>query len=153
MNALTRWDPFGEMQTFREMMDRFFEEPFRSMPVVWGRGFEGFPLALDVVEDEDSFIVKASVPGVDPDDVEITLSENMLTIKGETKLEKDVEEKNYHLRERRYGSFTRTITLPIAVDADNVEATHEHGVLTLRLPKTEAVKPKRIAVKHTVDGK
>ena len=83
----------------------------------------------------------------------MTLNDNVLTIKGETKSEKDVEEKNYHLRERRSGSFMRTVTLPTTVDADKVEATHEHGVLTLRLPKTEAVKPKRIAVKPTVESK
>ena len=153
MNALTRWDPFREMQSMRQVMDRFFDEPFFEAPRLWSQRLEGFPLALDVMEDDAYYTVKASIPGVEPDQVEVTLNDNVLTIKGETKSEKDVEEKNYHLRERRSGSFMRTVTLPTTVDADKVEATHEHGVLTLRLPKTEAVKPKRIAVKPTVESK
>lgn len=153
MNALTRWDPFREMQTFREMMDRFFEEPWLDTPRLWSQRAGEFTLALDVAEDDERYIVKASVPGVDPDQIEVTLTDNVLTIKGETKSEKDVEEKNYHLRERRFGRFTRSVTLPMPVDADAVEATHENGVLTLHLPKTEAVKPKRITVQQTVNGK
>jgi len=150
---LTRWDPFREMQAFRDMMDRFFEESFAESPRLWMQPrWEGFPLALDVAEDAEGYIVKASIPGVDPDQVEVTLTDNVLTIKGETKSETDTEQKNYHLRERRYGRFMRSITLPTPVDADKVEASHEHGVLTLRLPKTEAVKPKRIAVKTTIDS-
>jgi HSP20 family protein len=85
--------------------------------------------------------------------VEITLADNVLTIKGETKQESDTTEKNYHVRERHYGSFMRSVTLPIAVNADKIEATHENGVLTLHLPKTEAAQPKRISVKTTVNGK
>ena len=153
MTALTRWDPFREMQSMRQMMDRFFDEPFFEAPRLCAQRFEGFPLALDVIEDDEAYVVKASIPGVEPDQIEVTLTDNVLTIKGETQAEKDVEEKNYHLRERRYGSFMRSVTLPMTVDADKVEATHEHGVLNLRLPKAEAVKPKRIAVKTTVDGK
>lgn len=150
MNALTRWDPFREMETFREAMDRMFDEPWRSRSGLWLQRSEGFPLALDVAEDDSDYIVKASMPGVDPDQVEITLTDNVLTIKGETKSEQDTEEKNYHVRERRFGSFMRSVTLPMPVDADKVEASHENGVLTLRLPKTEAVKPKRISVHKTI---
>lgn len=153
MNALTRWDPFREMQTFREMMDRFFDEPWFTTPRLWSLQGEEFPLPLDLVEDDDRYTVTASVPGVDPDQIEVTLTDNVLTIKGEIKSEKDTEEKNYHLRERRYGKFVRSVTLPTPVDADAVEATHENGVLTLRLPKTEAVKPKRITVHQTVNAK
>lgn len=152
MNSLTRWEPFREMQTFREMMDRFFEEPWLDTPRLWTQRDGEFTLALDVAEDDERYIVTASVPGVDPDQIEVTLTENVLTIKGETKSEKDVEEKNYHLRERRYGKFSRSVTLPMPVDADAVEATHENGVLTLRLPKAEAVKPKRITVQQTVNS-
>ena len=79
----------------------------------FSRQFNAFPLALDVVEDEDAYTVKASVPGINPDDVEITMADNVLTIKGETHEEKDVEEKQYRLRERRYGSFQRSVTLPV----------------------------------------
>jgi HSP20 family protein len=152
MNALTQWDPFREIQTFRDVMDRFMEEPWSNTPRQWMQRTEGFSLALDVVEDDAHYIVKASMPGVDPEQVEITLTDNVLTIRGETKSEQDVDEKTYHVRERRFGSFMRSVTLPMPVDADKVEATHENGVLTLRLPKTEAVKPKRIAVNKTVSG-
>ena len=152
MNALTRWDPFQEMQTFRNLMDRFFDEPFMASPRLWQQGNAEFPLALDVAEDEDNYIVKASIPGVDPENVEITLTDNVLTIKGETKGEQEKQQRNYHLRERHFGAFMRSITLPATVNPDKVEATNENGVLTLRLPKSEAVKPKRITVKTTVDG-
>lgn len=150
MNTLTRWDPFREMETFRETMDRMFDEPWRGRPGLWLQRSEGFPLALDVAEDDTDYIVKASMPGVDPDQVEITLTDNVLTIKGETKSDQDTDEKNYHVRERRFGSFMRSVTLPVPVDADKVEATHENGVLTLRLPKAEAAKPKRISVQKTI---
>lgn len=146
MTTLTRWEPFREMANLSRMMDRFFDEPFGEMPVLWRRG-DGYNLALDVAEQEDKYIVKASVPGIKPEDVEITLTDNVLTIKGETK------EENYHLRERRFGSFMRSIALPNSVDADKIEAVNEHGVLTLTLPKAEAVKPKRIEVKKMIESK
>lgn len=152
MNTLTRWEPFREMHTMRDLMDRIFDEPFFEAPRLWTRQTEGFTPAMDVAEDDANYVVKVTLPGVEPDQVEITLTDNILTIKGETKIEKDMEEKNYHVRERRYGSFTRSISLPMPVEAEHVDAIHEHGVLTLRLPKAEAVKPKRITVKQTVNG-
>jgi HSP20 family protein len=139
MATLTRWDPFREMATLRRTMDRFFDEPLFETALRWPRE-EAFSLALDVAEKDDSYIVKASVPGVNPEDIEITE-------------DKEVKEEDYHLRERHYGSFMRTITLPMAVNADKIEAVNEHGVLTLTIPKSEAVKPKKIAVKTTVNGK
>jgi HSP20 family protein len=133
------------MRTMREltdrMLDRFFEEPISDWQTSsWG-------LALDVAEDEDEFIVKASVPGINPDDLDITVTKNTLTIQGEVKQEEEREEERYHLRERRYGRFARSITLPTSVDADEIEANYDNGVLTLHLPKTEEMKPKRIEVK------
>ena len=155
MTALTRWDPIAESLTMRTMMDRFFDEPFFRAPRLWERN-EEWSLALDVSEGEDEFVVKASTPGVAPEDVEITLSENILTIKGEMKEETESKpengEKNYHMRERRYGKFMRSITLPTAVDAEKIEAVNENGVLTVHLPKAESVKPKRIEIKPTVNG-
>ena len=152
MTTLTRWEPFREMANLSRMMDRFFDEPFGEMPVVWRRG-DGYTLALDVAEQEDKYIVKASVPGIKPEDVEITLTDNVLTIKGETKDEQERKEENYHLRERRFGSFMRSIALPNSVDADKIEAVNEHGVLTLTLPKATAVKPKRIEVKKMIESR
>jgi HSP20 family protein len=152
MSTLIRWDPFREVQTFRQMMDRMMDESNMGGQRAWPQAGDGFPLALDVAEDQDKYIVKASIPGVDPNNIDITLTDNVLTIKGETRQEKDVDEKNYQIRERRYGSFTRSIALPAGVDPEKVEAIHEHGVLTLHLPKTEAVKPKKIAVKGMIDS-
>lgn len=152
MNALTRWDPVREIQSMRDVMERFFDEPFMEAPRLWSRTLESFTPALDVVEDDEAYVVKASVPGVDPEAIEVTLTENVLTIKGETKSEEEKNEANYHVRERRYGRFSRSIALPTPVDAEQIEATQEHGILTLRLPKSEAVKPKRIEIKPTVNG-
>ena len=143
---LTRWDPFRDMLSMRRAMDRLFDralEPSWSESPVWD-------LALDVVENKDEFLVKASLPGINPDDLEITFTDNVLTIKGETKEDKEVKEEQYHLRERRQGIFSRSISLPNRVKADAIEASYDAGVLTLKLPKVEEVKPKRIAIK--IDG-
>jgi HSP20 family protein len=124
-------------------MDRWMDTPLNALstwqPTAWD-------LALDVVETDEDFVVKASLPGINPEDLEITYNNNLLTIKGEVKEEKDVEEQRYHLRERRYGSFSRSISLPSSVKADAIEASYEAGVLTLHLPKAEEAKPKRIPV-------
>jgi HSP20 family protein len=140
---LTRWDPFQEMLNLRRTVDRLFDNigPERewSQPV-WG-------LALDVVENKDEFVVKASIPGINPDDLDISYTDDTLTIKGEIKSDHEIKENQYQLRERRYGSFARSISLPTKVKGDAIEAAYQHGVLTLRLPKAEEVKPKRIAIK------
>lgn len=151
MTTLTRWEPFRELTTFREMMDRFWDEPFDMMRL-WPRTVGEFRPAIDVSEDETAYIVKASIPGMKPEDVEVTLTDNVLTMKGKAKEEKETKEENYHIRERRYGSFMRSVTMPMGVKADKVEATNENGVLTLRLPKSEEVKPKKITVKNVVNG-
>lgn len=145
MNSLIRWDPFREMYAMRRSMDRLFDDFLREQPDDLGQRFS-WDLALDVVEHKDEFVVKASLPGIKPEDLDITYTENTLTIKGETKEETEKEESRYHLRERRYGSFTRSITLPRGVKGESIEAAYDAGVLTLRLPKSEEIKPKRIAV-------
>ena len=156
MTTLSRWEPVRELADMRRnmdrMMERFFEDPgFGNTPAWSQRNGGAWSLALDVAEDADNYIVKASVPGINPDDIEITLTDNVLTIKGESKAETESKETNWHVRERRYGSFMRSVTLPASVEVDRVEATNENGVLTLRLPKSEAIKPKRISVKNTVN--
>jgi len=153
MTTLTRWEPFREMATMRDTMERLFDEPLFEPTRLWRRPLDEFRPALDIAEEDGAYIVKVSVPGVKPEDVEVTLTENALTVKGEVKEDKEVKEENYHLRERHFGSFMRNITLPVAVDANKVEATHENGVLTLHLPKSEEVKPKKIAVKTVVEAK
>lgn len=156
MTNLTNWDPFRDLWSMRSMVDRMFENALdrqsgRWQPMEWG-------LALDVVENEDEFVLKASLPGVNPDDIEITYTDGTLTIKGEIKEDQEIEESRYHLRERRYGRFSRSISLPKNLDADKIDAQYEAGVLTLHLPKAEEMKPRRIEIKggksqKTIEGK
>jgi len=145
MKLMTYRDPFiRELTAWRNAMENMLNEA----PAFQSYSEERpWALALDVIEDEDKFIVKASLPGVKPEDMDITVSDNVLTIKGEIKQEEIEDEGKYHLRERRYGMFQRSITLPVAVNTDKIEAIHEEGVLTLIIPKVEEVKPKRINVK------
>jgi HSP20 family protein len=157
MATLTRWQPIRELATMRNdmdrMMERFFEDSLLGNASAWSQGNGGaWTLALDVAEDADYYLVRASIPGINPDDLEITLTNNVLTIKGETKEEPAAPQTHWHVRERHYGTFLRSVTLPAPVEADQVEATNEHGVLTLRIPKAEAIKPKKIAVKAAVNG-
>lgn len=146
MRMMIRRDPvFREMAAWRNAMDRLFGEMaenrgYWEQPTAWA-------LALDVAEKEDAFIVRASLPGINPDDLEITLTDNVLTIKGDVQENKEFEDAQWHLRERRYGAFQRSITLPTPVNADAIEATYEDGVLSLNVPKVEEVKSKRIEVK------
>ncbi len=148
MAALMRWDPVREMRILRDMMDRIMEETFGPI-TERGRVAESWALLprVDVYETNSEVVVKATVPGVKPEDLDITVTGNVLTIKGEIK-EEDVEEgANFIRRERVFGSFRRDLTLPVEVDVEKAEATFENGILTLRLPKVEAAKPKRLTVK------
>lgn len=140
MTTLMRWNPTRRgMDLFNEF-DRMVSEMNDWTSRDWR-------LALDVSENEDAFMVEAAMPGINPDDLDITLEDNILTIQGETKAERDVEESRYHLRERRFGRFSRSLQLPTAINADEVEAEYTNGVLILTIPKAEEVKPKRIAIK------
>ncbi|HHB89844.1 MAG TPA: Hsp20/alpha crystallin family protein [Anaerolineae bacterium] len=147
MTTLVRWDPIREMMQLQNMVDRLFEAELASTLPLWRQTAGAWALPLDVIETEDEFIVKASIPGIDPNELDISLADNVLTIKGEIKAEEEAEDVRYHLRERRFGMFQRSISLPVPVDADKVEAVYEHGVLTLHIPKAEEVKPKHISIK------
>ena len=146
MSSIIRWDPFREMLSLRREMDRLFDNTFFSPGASWTQP-TAWDLALDVTENNDEIVVKASIPGINPDDLEVTYTENTLTIKGEVKAEEEKEDSKYHLRERRYGSFVRSLSLPVGVKAEAIQANYDAGVLTLHLPKSEEVKPQRIAVK------
>jgi HSP20 family protein len=145
MTTLTRWQPWYEMNTLQRAFERLLDESLapRMLTPLYPDTFE---LAIDVAEDDNTYIVKATVPGVKPEDVEITMQDHVLTIKGETKADKEVKEGRYYLRERRFGSFVRSLTMPAPVKAEAINATYENGVLTVRLPKMEQAKPKKIAV-------
>jgi HSP20 family protein len=148
---LSNWDPFRELWNMRRVMNRFVDEAFDRQVSGWTP--EEWGLALDVSETADQFLVKASIPGINPDDLEITFNNDVLTIKGEMQSEEESDESRYHLRERRYGRFARSLTLPTKVEADKISANYEAGVLTLSLPKAEEVKPKRIAIQAGKTGK
>jgi len=145
MANIIRWEPWSELVSLRDAMDRLFEES-----IVRPRGWMvpgAEALAIDVYQTKDDVVVKAAVPGLKAEDLDITIVGDTLTIKGEFKKEEKVEEENYIRRERRYGSFCRSIPLPTSVDVDKAGAEFEDGILTLNLPKIEAVKPKTIKVK------
>lgn len=146
MSNLIRWEPMREMVTLRDAMDHLFDEAF-TRP--WGpdgaRG-SGMP-AVDMYQTDDDVIVKVAVPGMKPQDVQISVTGDVLSIKGDAEEESDTKEKAYHIREQRWGSFERTLTLPTAVKSDKAQAEFENGILTVTLPKAEDVKPKTITVK------
>jgi len=142
---LQRWEPFRDLVTLREAMDRLFAEsfvrPVTAFPVT------GVEPAVDVYQTKDEIVVKAALPGLNPDEIEISVTGELLTIRGEFKQDEKIEEGGYLRQERQYGQFCREFSLPTLVMADKAKADFEHGILTLRLPKTEAVKPKSISVK------
>ena len=151
MANVVRWNPVREAADLFNEFDRMMEYPLLrqrwGMPLRANEVVGSWGLALDVAEKGDVFTMKASLPGISPDDLNVTLEDNVLTIQGETKEDETIEENSYHIRERRYGSFSRSVRFPVPVEGDKVEANFENGVLTLSIPKAEAVKPKRIAVK------
>ena len=151
MANVVRWNPMREAAELMNEFDRALEYPLLrqrwGLPLRTNEIVGSWNLALDVAEKGDVFTVKASLPGISPDDLNVTLEDNVLTIQGEVKEDETIEESNYHIRERRTGSFSRSVRFPVPVESDKVEAEFENGVLTLSIPKAEAVKPKRIAVK------
>lgn len=144
--SITRWDPFRDLISLREAMDRLFEESWVRPRTGWLLPTEE-ALTIDMYETPESVVVKTAVPGVKPKDIDITIAGNTLTIAGETEAEEEVEEKEYIRRERRYGRFSRSIALPSGVQGEKAEDTFEHGILTLSIPKAEEAKPRVIKVK------
>jgi HSP20 family protein len=145
MGMLTKWEPFREMRRVHDMLDQMMEKAFMgSVPMITR---EGGIVPLDVYQTDENVIVKATMPGVKPDNIEVSISNDTLSIRGEIKEEHEEEGQRYHIRERRFGSFSRTIALPAKVDADNASAEFENGELTLTMPKIEEEKPKAISVK------
>lgn len=139
------WDPITDLVTMQQAMDRLFDETWEGRGAGWRRGARVAALPVDVYHTADELVILASVPGLDPEDVEITIEGDTLTIKGETK--PPLENVDYHIQERRYGPFGRTLTLNMPVQANQAEAVFDKGVLTLTIPKAEELKPKVIKVK------
>lgn len=145
--SIVRWEPFSDLMSLREAMDRLFEEsvvrPGNRLLAPYGPG----EMAIDMYESDDDLVVTAALPGVKPEDVDITITGDTLSIKGETKSETKVEKGSYLRQERRYGAFSRTLVLPVSVQTDKAEAKFKDGVLTLSIPKAEESKPKIVKIK------
>jgi len=149
---ITRWNrefpAFRGIHSLQDDMNRIFDEFFRGDFLGNDTFFtRDWNPAVDVVENKDNYVLNAELPGINKDDVKITLENNVLTIRGEKKNEFEKKEGNYHRVERNYGSFERSFTIPGTVKADNIDAQYKDGVLTLTLPKAEEAKPKMIDVK------
>jgi len=138
--------PFRELVRLRRQIDRLFEEPF-SLSAPSTSFFEGWTPTVDVREDKDKYIVKAELPGMKKDEIEVTLDGNMLTIYGERKQEQEKKERASYRSERFFGRFQRTVTLPAELQNDKIEGSYKNGLLTITLPKAESAKPKQIQVK------
>jgi HSP20 family protein len=143
---LAPWRPFRELERMRREMDRIWDSLFERRPARGEEMGEWLP-TLDVSETKNDYVVKAELPGIDPKEIDISLANDLLTIKGEKKQEKEEKEENYHLVERSYGSFTRSVRLPGQVQSDKINATFKNGVLKVTLPKTEEAKKKEIKIK------
>ena len=151
MTIIRRPSRFGDVTTFRQAMDRFFEEEFR--PFGWTTGtFSGPALPLDVTHDGDSLTIEAALPGIKPEDVDITVENGTLTISGRTQDERSADEGSYLVQEIRRGSFSRSMTLPQGLEPDKAEATFENGLLKLRIPKAEQLKPRQIKIAPVTAG-
>jgi HSP20 family protein len=144
MSNLIRWEPAREMMTLREAMDHLFDDAFTrplSLAGNWSAP------AIDMYQTDNEIVVKAALPGIKADEVQINVTGDTLTVKGEVKQEEEKKEKAYHIREQRWGAFERSILLPTEVIADKAKADFENGILTVTLPKAEDVKPKTITVR------
>lgn len=144
--SIERWDPFREMISLRDAVNTLFQESFvRPSGLLTTNGGPA-TLPLDVVETDNDFVVKASLPGHKPEDIQTTIHGDTLTIRGETKAEEEKKNQNWIIRERRVGSFQRSVRLSMPVNAEKSSAHFENGVLTLTLPKAETAKPKQIKI-------
>lgn len=147
--SIVKWSPFKELEDMRKDIERMFEEFFEPFPRRrrrwWSR--EGMVVPnIDVYDKKGEVVVKAELPGVEKDNIDITITKDTLTIKGEIKKDEEVKEEDYYAREISYGSFARTIALPMEVDSEKAKATFKNGILEIVLPKKEEAKPKEIKV-------
>ena len=138
--AIIRWDPFREMSSIQNEVSRLVDS-------VWSGRKESWLPAVDVYDNKDAVVLKAELAGMDPDDIQIEVDDNVLTIKGERKFEEKVDEERYYRVERRFGSFQRSLALPQGVKPEDISAGYEDGILTVTVPKVEEEKPKRIEVR------
>jgi len=142
--VIKRWDPFRELATLQNRVNGLFQDYGRGQDELTSSG--SFVPAVDVYQDEHKLTLKLEIPGVKQEDLDVQVENNTLTIRGERRFEKEEKEENFQRIERRYGSFSRSFTLPNTIDTENVNASYENGVLKLELAKREEAKPKQIKV-------
>ncbi len=143
--AVTRWDPFRELLTLQERLDRMYREVERSRREEDFVSSEWTP-PVDIFESGETFVLKLEVPEVDKESIDIKINENELTIKGERKLEPGIDQEAYHRMERGYGTFVRSFSLARTIDASKIKATVKDGILRVELPKKEEIRPKQIRI-------
>jgi len=143
---LIRWRPFGELESLRREMDRLWDRFYRVLPPTEARE-RGWEPSLDLSETKESFLLKAELPGMDPKELDISLSGDVLSVRGEKREEKKEEGESYHVVERRYGTFSRLLRLPAGVESDKISAEYKNGVLSITLPKSPEAKEKEIKIK------
>jgi len=146
MTVITRWAPLREISSLQDRVNRLFHESYGPEGREESLTSTGFAPPVDVYEDEHSVTLKIEVPGIDEKDIDVRIENNVLTVHGERKFEKEEKEENFRRVERQYGSFTRTFTLPTTVDAEKVSANYDKGILKIALPKKAEAKPKQIKV-------
>jgi HSP20 family protein len=144
--AIIRWDPFRDMVTLREKMNRLFEDIYSGRGEDKDIAATTWAPSVDIYETESELVMTAEIPGVDEKDVEIKVEDNTLTLKGERKFERETKEENYHRIERSYGTFYRAFTLPNSIDPDKIHAEHENGVLKISMPKRQELKPRKVKI-------
>ena len=145
--TIVRWEPLRELSSLQHEMNRLFNTVFEPSAATAGNGgARRWMPAMDLVETEDHFVLRADLPGMSEEDVKIELEDNVLTVAGERRAEHEDQQEGYYRVERAFGSFSRSLTLPKGVDPAAVSAAFDRGVLEIRVPKPEAVKPKRISI-------
>ncbi len=144
--AIIRWDPFRDIITLREKMNRLFEDAVISRGEDKDMISSTWTPTVDIYENENSLVLTAEVPGVDENNIEIKIEDNTLTLKGERNFEKETSEENYHRIERSYGSFYRSFSIPRNIDQEKIKAEHDNGVLRITMPKKHELKPKTVKV-------
>lgn len=144
MRALMRWDPFAELTALRRAMDRVFDE---FVPARFREEEAELAFPVDVYETDKEIIVKAALPGVKPEEIDISVTSDSLTIRGESRHEEKVEKENFYRQEIRYGAFSRIVPLPAPIRAEEADAEYKDGLLTVKLPKKEEARPKTIKVR------
>lgn len=149
--ALVRWDPARQLDTFQSDIDRVFDAFFGAR-MANGTTRRWVP-PMDLVETDDHLVLRADLPGLDTDDVEIEVKEGVLTVSGERRTEHEDSADGYHRVERAYGRFSRSLSLPVGIDADQVQADFDKGVLEVRIPKPAERKPHRVQISTSVEGK